>query len=275
MALLCGPATSTQPLIVAHSFQGVGGALLAPGSLALVQTSFAPADRARAVGAWSGLSGIAAAAGPVVGGGSWRRGSWRLIFLVNLPLAALVVYVAVRHVPEGRGEEGAQGLLVVEARAAYPLVPPRLSASRQFVGGTLVTVADYGAAGGMFFMLFLQLQQVLGYSPVAAGMASLPITGLMLVSGAVAAAGGRSATGCRPAHGRLPPHSSIAGTPARSMHRHLPPARTPTRWPRRHAAGADRHLPIDAVWASVTPAPPAPATGSAARPARRSRDRGR
>ena len=79
----------------------VGGALLTPGSLALMQASFRPGDRARAIGAWSGLGGVAGALGPLVGG-VLLEVSWRLVFLINLPLAALVVVVALRHVPESR-----------------------------------------------------------------------------------------------------------------------------------------------------------------------------
>jgi EmrB/QacA subfamily drug resistance transporter len=97
---LCGLAPTIGVLIGARALQGIGGALLTPGSLAIIQASFAPADRPRAVGAWSGLGGVAAAAGPLLGG--WIVGSvgWRWIFLLNLPLAAAVVAVAVRHVPE-------------------------------------------------------------------------------------------------------------------------------------------------------------------------------
>ena len=82
--------------------RAIGGALLTPGSLAILQASFAPGDRARAVGAWSGLSGIAAAIGPFVGGWLIGVGSWRLIFLINVPLAVAVVAIALRHVPETR-----------------------------------------------------------------------------------------------------------------------------------------------------------------------------
>ncbi len=101
-SLLCGLAPTSQALVAARALQGVGGALLTPGSLAILQASFAPGDRGRAVGAWSGLSGIAAAIGPFVGGWLIGVGSWRLIFLINVPLAVLVVAVAVGHVPETR-----------------------------------------------------------------------------------------------------------------------------------------------------------------------------
>ena len=86
-------------LIAARVLQGVGAALLTPGSLAMIQGSFHPADRARAIGAWSGLGGIAAAIGPFVGGWLVQFASWRWVFLLNLPLAVLTLLVAQRHVP--------------------------------------------------------------------------------------------------------------------------------------------------------------------------------
>ncbi|MGQ0843815.1 MAG: MFS transporter [Sporichthyaceae bacterium] len=98
-SLLCGLAPNVQTLILARALQGVGGALLTPGSLAIISASFRGTDRAAAVGAWSGLAGIAGAIGPFVGG--WLlEWSWRVVFLVNLPVAVLVVAVATRHVPE-------------------------------------------------------------------------------------------------------------------------------------------------------------------------------
>jgi EmrB/QacA subfamily drug resistance transporter len=99
---LCGLAPDIGVLIAARALQGIGGALLTPGSLAIIQASFAAGDRPRAIGAWSGLGGVAGAVGPLLGG--WLIGSvgWRWIFLINLPLAAAVVAVAGRHVPETR-----------------------------------------------------------------------------------------------------------------------------------------------------------------------------
>lgn len=106
---LCGAAPNATFLIGARALQGVGGALLTPGSLAILEATFVKEDRSTAVGAWSGLGGVATAIGPVLGGvlvqlGSW---TWRLAFLLNLPLAAVVVVVAVRHVPETRDERAA------------------------------------------------------------------------------------------------------------------------------------------------------------------------
>jgi EmrB/QacA subfamily drug resistance transporter len=99
---LCGLSPDIGVLIGARALQGVGGALLTPGSLAIIQASFTSDDRPRAIGAWSGLGGVAAAAGPLLGGWLVGAAGWRWIFLINLPLAAVVVLVAVRHVPETR-----------------------------------------------------------------------------------------------------------------------------------------------------------------------------
>ncbi len=99
-SLLCGLAPDIGTLIAARALQGVGGALLTPGSLAILQSSFRAEDRARAIGAWSGLAGIAGAVGPFLGGWLVEVASWRWIFLINLPFAVAVLLTAVRHVPE-------------------------------------------------------------------------------------------------------------------------------------------------------------------------------
>jgi EmrB/QacA subfamily drug resistance transporter len=103
-SLLCGLAQNITELVLARMLQGIGGALLTPGSLALISASFKQADRGRAIGAWSGLGGIAAAVGPLLGG-VLVPVSWRLVFLINLPLCALVIAVSMRHVPESRDVE--------------------------------------------------------------------------------------------------------------------------------------------------------------------------
>ena len=101
-SLLCALAPNVAWLISARTLQGVGGALLTPASLAIIEAGFTPGDRPRAIGAWAGLAGVASAAAPFIGGWLLHVGSWRWVFLINLPLAALVVAVAVRHVPETR-----------------------------------------------------------------------------------------------------------------------------------------------------------------------------
>ena len=234
-SLLCGLAPSTGVLVAARLLQGVGGALLTPGSLALLSASFVPADRGRAIGAWSGLGAIAAAVGPLAGG-LLVEVSWRLVFLVNVPLCALVVVVALRHVPESRssgadphvdvlggvlgalglagttyaltasGESGASAgvllagaagvgalvaFLVAEARQAHPMLPLEVFRVPAFAAGNAVTFAVYAGIGAVFLLLVVELQTVSGYSPLAAGAALLPVTGLMLAlssrSGALAA----------------------------------------------------------------------------------------
>jgi EmrB/QacA subfamily drug resistance transporter len=104
-SLGCGLAQTTGQLVTARVLQGVGGALLTPGSLAIIQSSFPHADRPRAIGAWSALGGIAGLIGPFLGGFLVDAVSWRSVFIINAPLAVVVVLVAVRHVPESRNPE--------------------------------------------------------------------------------------------------------------------------------------------------------------------------
>jgi len=99
-SVLCGVAPDALFLIAARAVQGIGAALLTPGSLAILEASFRPDDRGKAIGAWSGFSGVGTAVGPFLGGWLIQAVSWRLIFVINLPLAAVVVAVAWRHVPE-------------------------------------------------------------------------------------------------------------------------------------------------------------------------------
>ena len=99
-SVLCGAAPTLGVLIAARALQGVGAALLTPGSLAIIEASFHPDDRGKAIGAWSGFSGVGTAVGPFLGGWLIQAASWRLIFVINVPVAALVLAVAWRHVPE-------------------------------------------------------------------------------------------------------------------------------------------------------------------------------
>ena len=233
-SLLCGVAPNAVALVAARALQGVGGALLTPGSLAIIQASFRPGDRGRAIGAWSGLGGVAAAVGPFLGGWLIQSVSWRLVFLINVPLAALIVAVSSRWVPESFDPEASSTLdlkgavagvlalagttyaliegpvrgftstavltgalvglvalvafLAAEVRGEHPMMPLDIFRSRQFSGANLVTFTVYAALGGTFFFLVVQLQQVVGYSPLEAGAASLPATLLMLVLSARAGA---------------------------------------------------------------------------------------
>jgi EmrB/QacA subfamily drug resistance transporter len=129
-SLLCGLAPNTDSLIAARALQGVGAALLTPSSLAIIEATFVPEDRSKAIGAWSGLGGLATAIGPFIGGWLITSVSWRYIFFINLPLAALVVWICVRHVPETRDE--------AEAGRRIDLV-----------GGGLVTLSLLGLCYGL------------------------------------------------------------------------------------------------------------------------------
>jgi EmrB/QacA subfamily drug resistance transporter len=230
-SLFCAVAPNAEILVVARLVQGVGGALLTPGSLAMVESGFRPADRPRAIGAWSGLGGVAGALGPLVGGLLVGAVSWRAVFLINLPLGVFIVLMAGRHVPETRDPaasgrldfrgvmlaaiglagttyalieapvHGASSLVLVgaiggglslgafllaERRSANPMMPLSMFSSRQFSAANGVTFVVFGAFSGVFFFLVAFLQISLGYSPLAAGAASLPITILMLLLSAPA-----------------------------------------------------------------------------------------
>jgi EmrB/QacA subfamily drug resistance transporter len=222
----CGFAPTALFLIVTRLLQGVGAALLTPGSLAILEASFVPEDRARAIGAWSGLGGVAVAAGPLVGGYLITAASWRWIFFINIPLAAAVVGLGGRHVPESRdpavtgkidyagaaaavvfltgitfafieapalgwlspavltmtavGVVGLAALLAREHRAAAPMLPLSLFGERQFAATNAVTFLVYAALTGATFLLPVVLQVVSGYSPLASGLAFVPLTVIML-----------------------------------------------------------------------------------------------
>ena len=107
-SLLCGLSPNIETLILARVLQGIGGALLTPGALAILEASFTTEDRGKAIGAWSGLGGIGGALGPFLGGWLVDIGDWRYIFLINVPLAALVLWVGAKHVPESRNPGAAR-----------------------------------------------------------------------------------------------------------------------------------------------------------------------
>lgn len=224
-SLGCALAWSTESLVVGRVVQGVGAALLTPGALAIIQSSFRPEDRARAIGTWAGVSGIATAIGPFLGGWVLDHLSWHWLFAINVPLCVLVVVLTLRAVPESRdvsvtggfdvagtvcgavalgattwllisGPEAsatlvvvgllvavgsAVGFVVAERRAAQPLVPLGLFASRVFATANLMTFLVYGALGAIMFVLVVQLQTSAGWSPLESGLATLPVTVLLLL----------------------------------------------------------------------------------------------
>ena len=214
----CGLAPDIRQLIVARGFQGIGGALLVPGSLALISANFPEKERGRAIGTWSGFTAITAAIGPVLGGWFIEHGSWRWVFFIDIPLGMAVLWLTLWKVPESRAENRSQrfdwlgGLLAVlafagivlglieskpvagamgavaliamlywEARSSSPMVPLSLFRSRNFSGANLLTFFLYAALNGMLFFFPLDLIQVQGYSPTEAGAALLPLILLMFL----------------------------------------------------------------------------------------------
>ena len=218
---LCGLAPSSGFLIAARAVQGVGGALLVPASLAIIASTFHPNDRGKAIGAWSGLSGVTTSVGPFLGGWLIDVVSWRAVFLINLPLAAVAIAIAVRKVPDTRSptrapldipgsvlvtaalagasyaaieHEGVGALvagvvavvafvafILVQHRSRDPMLPLGLFRSRQFSGANLVTLAVYAGLGGAMFLVVIRLQVSLDYSALEAGSALVPVTVLLLV----------------------------------------------------------------------------------------------
>jgi EmrB/QacA subfamily drug resistance transporter len=214
----CGLAPNIRQLIVARGLQGIGGALLVPGSLALISANYSEQQRGRAIGTWSGFTSITAAIGPVLGGWFVEHGSWRWVFFINIPVGLAVLAITMCKVPESRagnpnqdfdwlggllaalgfggivfaliesmpaaGAVGAMALAELlhrEARTPSPMVPLRLFRSRNFSGANLLTLFLYSALSGMLFFFPLDLVQVQGYSPTEAGAALLPFILLMFM----------------------------------------------------------------------------------------------
>jgi EmrB/QacA subfamily drug resistance transporter len=226
-SVACALAPNAVMLIAARAVQGIGGALLVPASLAILQSSFREQDRARAIGLWSGFGGVSAVAGPLIGGYLIALSSWRLVFFVNVPLVAVLLLLTARHVPEsvdpsasdtvdvvgaalaviflagltyGLLEGPSRGwgrpavlasivaaaiagpaFLVVEHTVRAPLLPLALFRVRQFAAANGVTFIVYGALGGAFFLLPIELQLVNRYSPLQAGLSILPVSVLMFL----------------------------------------------------------------------------------------------
>ncbi|XUL89145.1 MFS transporter [Streptomyces galilaeus] len=154
-SLLCGLAPSAGVLIAARALQGVGGALLTPGSLALIQASFHPDDRARAVGLWSGFGGIGAAVGPFLGGWLVDGPGWRWVFLINVPMALVCAPIAVRHVPEsadGRAHGRFDVLGAALGAIALALVTYALIEASDGSLVVVIVTAVAGVAAGVAFV---------------------------------------------------------------------------------------------------------------------------
>jgi hypothetical protein len=206
---------------------------MTPASLAIIEATFQPADRTRAIGTWAGFSGVSAAIAPFFGGWLLEAGSWRAIFLINVPVAAVTARVTRRHVPESRDTPasgradwpgalaGAAALAattyailvlpdagvtspgfavaaalavtsaatfaVTERRGSHPMLPPTIFRPAQFRAANAVTFVVNGALGGFAFVFIPALEIIVGYSPVVAGSALVPVTVVtVLLSGASA-----------------------------------------------------------------------------------------
>lgn len=223
-SVMCALAPVVEVLIAARALQGVGGALLTPGALAILQTTMHPDDRARSIGAWAGLTGVSGIIGPLLGG--WLlEFDWRWVFGINVPLAAVTVWLIQTNAPESRDEDNvgqfdgpgaafgalalgastyalinwpatgatttvvsaavlsvaaAVAFILREQRAPNPMVPLTLFSDRTFSVINIMTFVVYGGLSGVMFFLVMQLQVSLEWSPLAAGIATLPITLLML-----------------------------------------------------------------------------------------------
>jgi EmrB/QacA subfamily drug resistance transporter len=222
-----GLAPDTTSLVVSRVVQGVGGALMMPATLSIVTNAFPPSQRGMAIGTWAGVSALALAIGPVLGGFLTEDVSWRAIFFINLPVGAGAVMATLFAVRESRDDtvgrqvdylgvatltasltalvlaliEGNSwgwsstpifallagsvvlmaAFVFVELRAKAPMVEFKLFASRNFVGSNVIALIVTFAMMAQFFFLALYMQNILGYSPLQAGIRFLPAT-LMIVA---------------------------------------------------------------------------------------------
>ena len=225
-SILCAIAPDSGLLIAARGLQGVAGALLVPGSLAILASTFEGAERGRAVGTWTAWAGISTLIGPA-GGGLLVELDWRWIFWINLPLIALTLWITRRAVSESSDPDACPGVdytgillsavglggpvfaliqqpvegwgsplvygpliagiaslgafLLWERRTRAPMLPLSLFGVRNFTVANLATLCVYAGLFGATFFLTIFLQQVGGYSPFIAGLATTPVTVIMFL----------------------------------------------------------------------------------------------
>jgi EmrB/QacA subfamily drug resistance transporter len=230
-SMLNGLASSPAMLVVGRGLQGLGGALLSPAALSIITTTFiTQEERTRALGVWSAIAAGGGAAGLLLGGVLTQLVSWPWIFIVNVPVGAIALLLAMRYVPESRIDSehrafdlagavsvtaalvvlvyaivkaqafgwgstrtvaliaGALALLsvfvVIERRSVAPLIRLSILRVRTLVVADIVLLLVASGMFGMFFFASLYVQEVLGYSPLRAGLAFLPVTaGIVLGAG--------------------------------------------------------------------------------------------
>jgi EmrB/QacA subfamily drug resistance transporter len=227
-----GLAPSASFLVASRATQGIGAALMMPATLSIITNAFPAHERGKAIGTWAGVSALALAIGPVVGGFLAEQVSWRAIFFLNLPVAAAAVVVTLAATRESRdptvprtvdyagvvtitagigalvlalvegngwgwGSPRIMALLavsvvslatfvVVERRTRFPMVEFEFFRSRSFLGASGVAFVVSFAMLAMFFFMALYMQNILGYSPLEAGIRFLPSTGLIIVAAPIA-----------------------------------------------------------------------------------------
>ncbi|HEU4643113.1 MAG TPA: MFS transporter [Gemmatimonadaceae bacterium] len=229
----CAAATGAVWLVACRVAQGAAGALVAPNSLAIVETTFAGEARGAAIGRWAAWTAVFTAIGPFLGGWLVDAASWRWVFATIPPFALAAAWIVARHAratdsSTDRGDGAARGpvdvagallatlglagivgaltlapdagassplvtggalggvaalaaFVLVERRAAHPLLPLGVFRSRQFTGANATTLLVYAALGALMFLLMLELQDALGYDALAAGATLLPVNALMLL----------------------------------------------------------------------------------------------
>ncbi len=152
-SMACGLAPNAAILIASRAVQGIGGALLVPESLAIISAAFPETERGRAIGTWAGFSALTTALGPVLGGTLVDALSWRAVFFINLPLAAVALAIARRHVPESHGGDAAAAI--------------------DWQGGALASLGLFGIAFGASAWSSTRWSEAIVYGPMLAGIAVL------------------------------------------------------------------------------------------------------
>jgi EmrB/QacA subfamily drug resistance transporter len=164
-SIWCGLAPNIGQLIAARAVQGIGGAMLVPGGLAIISASFPEDERGQAIGTWSGSTAITTALGPLIGGWLIEHVSWRAVFFLNLPLAVAVLLLVVRYVPESRNEEDHGKLDFLGAALATlslgAIVYGLIESSRLGLQSTVVIAAL--SAGLISFVLFIVVEARVRY----------------------------------------------------------------------------------------------------------------